>query len=308
MKPLCKPWPVRAVCHHLSALLDNTWLSGCWTGVRPSCAPGTVSDRRFQRGIASVSAIVAMGWLVAPAQAEVEVWAAASLADVLDEAIVGFEAEGGERVRANYAATSLLARQVAEGARAEVFLSADGEWMRWLVDQGRIRGAPHAWAGNSLVLITPRIAPVMPASLEDLPGLLVEGRRLAVADPGHVPAGRYARAALERLGLWSSLAGRLAPFENVRAALQAVAGGDLPLGIVYRTDALAEPRVHQVATFPADSHPPIVYWVARVEGAEDAAADAFLAYLMDPARMLPLLERFGFKPAPVGVSLPPAAE
>ncbi|HAZ61090.1 MAG TPA: molybdate ABC transporter substrate-binding protein [Gammaproteobacteria bacterium] len=255
-------------------------------------------------------------WLVAllltcltasvPARAEIEVWAAASLADVLDEAIAVWEAEGGEQVRANYAATSLLARQIAEGAKAEVFLSADGEWMRWLVDRGRVAGEPHAWAGNTLVLITPAAAPVTLATLNDLPQALGEGQRLAVADPSHVPAGRYAQAALESLGLWPALQNRLAPLENVRATLQVVAAGDLPLGIVYETDALAEPRVRQVASFPADSHPPIVYWVARVQGAEDAAAAAFLAFLLDRARMRPLFERFGFAPAPGDAELPPA--
>jgi molybdate transport system substrate-binding protein len=242
----------------------------------------------------------------APARAEVEVWAAASLADVLDEAITAWEAEGGERVRANYAATSLLARQIAAGARAEVFLSADGEWMRWLIDRGHIAGEARAWAGNALVVITTAARPVALGSLGELPQALGAGQRLAVADPGHVPAGRYAQAALERLGLWPALADRLAPFENVRAALQAVAGGDLPLGIVYETDALAEPKVHKLASFPADSHPPIVYWVGRVAGPADASADAFLAHLLDPARMGPLFERFGFAPAPAAAELPPA--
>ena len=237
--------------------------------------------------------------LMRPAVAATDVWAAASLADVLDAAIERWEDAGGERVRANYAASSLLARQIAGGARADVFLSADGEWMEWLVERGRVAGEPRPLAGNRLVLIAPGAAAVVPASLGELPQALAGEQRLAVADTEHVPAGRYARAALEHLGLWPQLAARLAPFENVRATLQAVASGSLPLGIVYATDARAERAVRVVDTFPADSHPPVVYWVARLAGEANPAADAFLDWLMHGDVVARLLEEQGFSPPPV---------
>ncbi len=222
------------------------------------------------------------------------VFAAASLKGSLDEVARAFESSGaGRDVRISYGATSSLARQIEAGAPAQVFLSADQAWMDYIAARGLLRGPRVALLSNALVLIAPaarvprlRIAPgfALAAALGD--------GRLAIADPGAVPAGRYARAALGTLGVWKAVEGRLAPAANVRAALALVARGEAPLGIVYRTDALAEPRVAVVDTFPESSHPPIVYPLGVLRGAP-AAADAFAAYLAAPAARA-IWKRHGF--------------
>jgi molybdate transport system substrate-binding protein len=205
-----------------------------------------------------------------------------------------WRAAGHEAPRIAYGASSALARQVDAGAPAQLFLSADLDWIDWLARRRRLAGSPMRLLVNDLVLIAPaasgaqvRIAPGV-----DLAGAL-DGGRLAIADPRAVPAGRYARAALESLGAWKSVEPRLAPAGDVRAALALVARGEAPLGIVYRTDALAEPRVKVVATFPESSHPPIVYGLALLDGAT-VNARAFAQYAASaPARAL--WARHGFR-------------
>jgi molybdate transport system substrate-binding protein len=205
-----------------------------------------------------------------------------------------WRAAGHEAPRIAYGASSALARQVDGGAPAQLFLSADLDWIDWLARRRRLAGSPMRLLVNDLVLIAPaasgaqvRIAPGV-----DLAGAL-DGGRLAIADPRAVPAGRYARAALESLGAWKSVEPRLAPAGDVRAALALVARGEAPLGIVYRTDALAEPRVKVVATFPESSHPPIVYGLALLDGATQDAR-AFAQYAASaPARAL--WARHGFR-------------
>jgi molybdate transport system substrate-binding protein len=205
-----------------------------------------------------------------------------------------WRAAGHEAPRIAYGASSALARQVDTGAPAQLFLSADLDWIDWLARRRRLAGSPMRLLVNDLVLIAPaasgaqvRIAPGV-----DLAGAL-DGGRLAIADPRAVPAGRYARAALESLGAWKSVEPRLAPAGDVRAALALVARGEAPLGIVYRTDALAEPRVKVVATFPESSHPPIVYGLALLDGATQDAR-AFAQYAASaPARAL--WARHGFR-------------
>jgi molybdate transport system substrate-binding protein len=224
------------------------------------------------------------------------VFAAASLTDVLEEVDTAFTASTGLAVKASYAASAVLAKQIEAGAPADVFFSADLEWMNYLDQRGLLRrGSRRDLLGNALVLIAPADSPVQ---LKITPGFdLVQalaGGRLSIGDPDFVPAGQYAHAALTRLGLWERVSDRLVRAENVRAALAYVARGEAPLGIVYQTDAQAEKRVRVVAIFPADSHPPIIYplaLTARARGTAGRYAD-FVA--SDTARQI--FVRRGFVP------------
>ena len=211
------------------------------------------------------------------------VFAAASLKNGLDAAVASYERETGGRVAVSYAASSALARQIEQGAPADLFLSADLDWMDHLEERGLIRpGTRRNLLGNRLVLIAPKgEAKALELSPGSLAAALGDGR-LAVADVDAVPAGKYGRAALERLGLWPEAAGRVARTENVRAALAFVARGEAPLGIVYETDAKAEPEVEVVARFPETSHPPIVYPVAVTASSTHADAMRFLDALRRP--------------------------
>jgi molybdate transport system substrate-binding protein len=196
-----------------------------------------------------------------------------------------------------YAASSALARQIEAGAPATLFISADQEWMDYLASRDLVDVNTRVdLLSNQLVLIAPDAVPVR---LEIGPGFpLAEALgtgRLAVADPSAVPAGRYARAALMALGVWTTVAHRLAPAEHVRAALLFVARGEAPLGIVYATDARAEPRVRVVGVFPPGTHPPIVYPAAVLRAAADATARRLLASLSSPSARA-IFERHGFQP------------
>ena len=232
------------------------------------------------------SAALALALAAAPlaAAAEVTVFAAASLGDVMGALAASFEAATGTPVTVSAAASSALARQIEQGAPADVFVSANAEWMDRLEDEGLIAPGTRAdVAGGTLVLVgAPGAAPVALAEGSDLAARLGEGR-LAMGLVDAVPAGIYGRAALEWLGLWEEVAPLVAQTDNVRAALALVALGEAPMGVVYATDAAAEPRVAILGTFPEESHPPIVYPAARVAGAADPAqADAFLAHLRGP--------------------------
>jgi molybdate transport system substrate-binding protein len=225
------------------------------------------------------------------------VYAAASLADALAELDKAFTARTGIRVTASLAASSTLARQIEAGAPADIYFSADLQWMDYLEQRGLLRGGSRNVVGNSLVLIAPATTslrvPIAPGL--DLAKLL-GGGRLAIADPDSVPAGIYAREALQKLGSWSRLLPRLARAENVRVALEYVARGDAPLGIVYRTDALAQRKVRIVGVFPADSHPPIVYPAALTRRA-GAAAARYLAFISGPDAQ-PIFRKWGFESLP----------
>lgn len=224
------------------------------------------------------------------------VFAAASLANVLGEMDEAFTGRTGIRVTSSLAASSMLAKQIEAGAPADVYFSADLQWMDYLQQRGLLRaGSRQDILGNSLVLIGPASSSLQVSIGPgfDLPRLL-QGGRLAVADPDAVPAGIYARQALVKLGVWSSVVPRLVRAENVRAALEYVARGDAPLGIVYRTDALVEKRVRVVGVFPADSHPPIVYPVALTRRASPAAG-RYLAYITSAAAQ-PIFRKWGFEP------------
>lgn len=225
------------------------------------------------------------------------VLAAASLQESLEAAADAWAAKGHARPVLSFAASSALARQVEAGAPADVFISADQEWMDTLADKQLIRpDTRETMLGNRLVLIAPRQSPVV---LEPAPGFPLAqalGRgRLALADPAGVPAGRYARQALEKLGVWDQIVDRVAAGDNVRAALALVAQGEAPLGIVYATDAAAERKVRVVATFPADSHVPITYPVAILAASRSADAPAFRTFLLSSEGQA-VFRRFGFTP------------
>src|SRR5581483_10589285 len=192
-----------------------------------------------------------------------------------------------------------VAEQVEAGAPADVYFSADLQWMSYLQERGLLRpGSRHDVVGNSLVLIAPA-ASALRVSIA--PGFdlsrLLGGGHLAVADPDSVPAGIYAREALQKLGAWDSVVPHLVRAENVRAALAYVARGDAPLGIVYRTDALVQKGVRIVGVFPASSHSPIVYPVALTRGASNAAA-RYLAFIVS-ADARPVFRKWGFEPLPL---------
>jgi len=268
------------------------------------------------RAVWAAAALLGAIAAAAPAEAAREgaaitVFAAASLADAVDEVSRAFTADTGTAgaglsahipVRTSYAASSVLARQIEAGAPADVFISADVEWMVYLEKRRLLRpGTWHALLGNRLVLIAPAASNVRVtlAPHVDLMAALAGGR-LATGDPDSVPAGRYAQAALTWLGVWEQIAPGLVRAENVRAALEYVARGEASLGIVYRTDALAEKRVRVVDTFPGDSHPPIVYPVALTAGAAPEAA-AFEAFLESNAAR-EIFTRYGFEPLPLRTS------
>ena len=238
----------------------------------------------------SFSALLLIAVSLAPTAARAQddagltVFAAASLKEALDEAAAAYRKQTGVPVRVSYAASSALARQIEQGAPADVFFSADLEWMDYLQKRNRLDVATRrSLLGNRLVLIAPRASKAQvdlkrPATLL---AALGDGR-LAVGQTRTVPAGKYAKASLESLSLWNGVRPRLAESESVRAALMLVARGETPLGIVYASDAKAEPGVRVVATFPEDSHPPIVYPVAALRGARAAQATRFVQWLASP--------------------------
>ena len=210
----------------------------------------------------------------------VTVFAAASLKNALDAIAAKWRADTGNIATISFAASPTLAKQIENGAPAELFISADEDWMDYLQKRGLIDAKSRAdLLGNQLVLIAPKDSPANLAIGAGFPldAALGDGH-LAMADPGSVPAGKYGKAALLKLGVWSAVEGRVAAAENVRAALLLVARGEAPFGIVYRTDAAAEPAVRIVGAFPADSHPPVTYPMALMAGTHPAAA-AFAAYL-----------------------------
>jgi molybdate transport system substrate-binding protein len=229
-----------------------------------------------------------------PAQADdVLVFAAASLKNALDDAIAAYGSSGP--IKVSYAASSALAKQIEAGAPADIFISADLDWMDHVQKKNLIQVATRRnLFGNELVIVAPRSSDIEVRVKPGFPlaKLLGDGR-LSVADPASVPAGKYAKAALERLGVWSSVEGKLARAENVRAALLLVSRGEAPLGIVYATDAAADKGVKIVGVFPADTHPPIVYPIALTAGSKSRGAAEFLKFL-ESAKAKPYFEKQGF--------------
>ena len=223
--------------------------------------------------------------LAVPARAaDVTVFGAASLADALKEIAANYEKASGKQVAVSLAASSALARQIEGSAGADIFISADLDWMDYLDNKGLIQhGTRENLLGNRLVLVAGRDvnANIAIAPHFDLLGAL-KGGRLAMADPDTVPAGKYGRSALTSLGVWNSVVNHVVNAENVRVALAYVARGEAPLGIVYETDAKADPNVKVVGVFPENTHQPILYPAALIKDARPEAR-SFLAYLASPA-------------------------
>jgi molybdate transport system substrate-binding protein len=216
--------------------------------------------------------------------ADITVFAAASLKNALDDAARIYETKTGDKVVISYAASSALAKQIEGGAPADIFFSADLDWMDYLEKKNLIDTASRkSLLGNTLVLIAPKDSTVSLPIEKDFPLLQALGPdgKLAMAGVDSVPAGMYGKAALTYLGVWDAVASRLAQAENVRAALAFVARGETPLGIVYGTDAKAEPAVRVVGTFPEESHPKIEYPVALLANAKPQAR-RFLDFILSP--------------------------
>lgn len=226
----------------------------------------------------------------------VTVFAAASMKNALDDIDAAYTAKTGVRITVSYGPSSGLARQIEQGAPADVFISADTDWMDHAIAKKTIDEASRVnLLGNSLVLIAPKDSKIENVDIGpgfDLARLAGDGR-IATGDVKSVPAGKYARAALEKLGSWQAAEAKFAMADNVRAALTLVARGEAALGIVYATDARVEPGVKVVGTFPADSHPAIVYPLAATTTARPETA-AYLAFLRSTAAKN-IFEKYGFK-------------
>jgi molybdate transport system substrate-binding protein len=249
---------------------------------------------------ALAAALLLAAAAAAPASAQgrdLIIFAAASLKNALDEANVQFAREKKRKATTSYAASPALAKQIEAGAPADVFISADLDWMDYLAERKLIRPETRAnLLGNKIVLVAPVGSNVRLAVGPDFPLAQALGDgRLAMADPASVPAGKYGKAALEKLGVWPTVSAKVAPAENVRAALLLVARGEAPLGIIYQTDAAAEKGVRIVGAFPESTHPPIVYPIAVVAGSAVADASDYVAFLKSAAAR-PAFETQGFTP------------
>ena len=232
----------------------------------------------------------------ASAADKVLVFAAASLKTALDTVATAYETEKGTEISISYAGSSALAKQIESGAPADLFISADLDWMDHVQKANLIKAESRVnLLGNALVLVAPKDSAVAIEITQgfDLAGAVGDGK-LAMADVKAVPAGKYGKAALEKLGAWSAVESKVAQAENVRTALALVASGEAPFGVVYQTDAMAEPKVKVVATFPEDSHPPIIYPAAQIASSTNPAAADFLQYLGSPVAAA-MFEQQGFK-------------
>lgn len=271
---------------------------------------------QFSNGYAKPLAILrnAMGWsftgslwlmlmlmlmlmlLASPVLAEnLMVFAAASLTDAIDTVVSDFQRSTDEKVTVSFASSSTLARQIEQGAPADIFISAAPDWMDYLQQRNYVQSnSRFDLLTNKLVLIAPQTSQVTLKIAPHFPLAEVLGdERLAMADPDHVPAGIYARTALENLAVWTDVAPQAARVDTVRMALALVARGEAPLGIVYQSDTVVEPQVRIVDTFPASSHPPIVYPVARIVESDHPAAQKWLAFLRSDAASA-VFQRYGF--------------
>lgn len=248
--------------------------------------------RSLFAAVAVVAAVVAVPGL---SRAEsVRVLAAASTTDAMNEVIAAYAKAGGAAVLPSYASSSTLAKQIEQGAPADLFVSANPKWMDYLEKAGLLKeGSRLDLLGNALVMIAPTASTVAPTLDKGFPlaDLLGDGR-LSVGDPDHVPAGMYAKTALTNLGVWDIAEPKLARASDVRGALALVERGEAPLGIVYSTDAAISEGVRVAATFPESSHDPITYPVALTKDA-GSDAEAFFAFLKgDEAKAI--FERYGF--------------
>ena len=252
--------------------------------------------------IRTATALVAATWIAsaslsgaALAQEKVTVFAAASMKNALDAANVEWAKETGHEATVSYAASSALAKQIEAGAPADVFISADLAWMDYVAGKKLIKEDTRSnLLGNRIVLVAPADKSTLVEIKQgfDLATLLGDGR-LAMGAVDSVPAGKYGKAALEKLGVWSSVEAKVAGAESVRAALLLVSRGEAPYGIVYQTDAAADPGVAIVGTFPEETHPPIIYPVSVLASSESPAAVSYLEFLKS-GKAVPFFEQQGF--------------
>lgn len=249
------------------------------------------------KGLVLALGMALAGMAISPVQAaeNVTVFAAASLKNALDAINAEWQKQSGGQATASYAASSALAKQIEQGAPADVFISADLAWMNYLADKKLIKTDSRAnLLGNRLVLVSAKpdskAVDIKPGF--DLAALIGDGR-LAMGAVDSVPAGKYGKAALEKLGLWPAVEEKVAGTESVRAALLLVSRGEAPYGIVYQTDAVADPGVKVVGTFPEDSHPPIIYPIAITADSTSADAAAYVAFVKS-AKAAALFEAQGF--------------
>ena len=230
--------------------------------------------------------------------ADVLVFGAASLKEALDAQVRQFEAATGHKVTISYGGSNALAKQIEAGAPADLFISADLDWMEYIDGKGLVMAGTRVnLLRNALVLIAPASST---SSLKIAPGFALAAalgnNKLAMANPDSVPAGKYGKSALESLNVWSSVEKQVARAENVRAALALVSRGETPFGIVYATDAYADKGVRIVDTFPASSHAPIVYPAAILATSKSPAAKPLLDFLRSPPARA-TWEKYGFSPA-----------
>ncbi|HEY6700950.1 MAG TPA: molybdate ABC transporter substrate-binding protein [Pseudolabrys sp.] len=252
----------------------------------------------FARVFAHLALVWALAGVPQPviAQEQITVFAAASMKNALDDANAAFSKATGIKVVASYEASSALAKQIEQGAPADVFISADLRWMDYASERKLINSNTRInLLGNKLVLIAPvdsKLANVVIGDGFDLARLAGDGR-IAVADVKAVPAGLYAKAALEKLGAWTAAEPKLAQAENVRATLAFVARGEAPIGIVYETDAKVEPRVKVIGIFPDNAYPPVTYPAAATAETKKPGVGQYFSFLRTPAAKA-IFELYGF--------------
>jgi molybdate transport system substrate-binding protein len=258
----------------------------------------TLKERLMRYAVRLFAALSLMIAALLPAAAQeksLTVFAAASLKNALDDINAAYTAKTGVKVAASYAASSALAKQLEQGAPADLFASADIEWMEYATQKKSIKdGTRVDLLGNKLVLIAPKASEISTVQIGpgfDLAKLAGDGR-IATGDVTSVPVGKYAKAALEKLGSWNAAQSKFAMAENVRAALTLVARKEAVLGIVYETDAKVEPGVKVVATFPQDAYPPVIYPFALTAAAKPETAD-YLAFVRSAASKT-IFEKYGF--------------
>jgi len=223
------------------------------------------------------------------------VFGAASLKNALDDANARYQHDTGRKVVVSYGASPALAKQIGSGAPADIFISADLDWMDYVAERKLIKPETRFnLLGNKLVLVAPADSTINLTVAANFPLAQALGNgRLAMADPNSVPAGRYGKAALEALGVWASVAGKVAPAPDVRATLVFVARGEAPLGIVYQTDAAADKGVKIVGAFPESTHPPIIYPIAVTSASTHPDVAAYIGFLKSPSAK-PAFEKQGF--------------
>lgn len=254
--------------------------------------------KRMLSVIMLIMAVQAGTGLALAAASDAVVFAAASTTNAITEIGERYKIRQRGRITVSFASSSTLAKQIARGAPADVYLSANKKWMDFLEQKGVIvKTSRFDLLGNRIVLIAPLQGSIQAVDVKkglDLAALLGDGGRLSMGDPDHVPAGMYGRGALQALGLWEQVKDRLAPMKDVRAALVLVERAEAPLGQVYATDAAISKKVRVVGTFPVESHSPIVYPVAAVAGGKTDAAAGFLNFLKTPEARA-VFVKYGFE-------------